>query len=39
MVKIEFTGSVEEVSKEILDFARGNYINLAENIALPKSDT
>ena len=25
--------------KEILDFVRGNYINLAENIALPKSDT
>jgi len=39
MVKVEFTGSVEEVSKEILDFVRGNYINLAENIALPKSDT
>lgn len=39
MLKIEFTGSVEEVSKEILDFVRGNYINLAENIALPKSDT
>ena len=39
MVKVEFTGSVDEVSKEILDFVRGNYINLAENIALPKSDT
>ena len=39
MVKVEFTGSVEEVSIEILDFVRGNYINLAENIALPKSDT
>ena len=39
MLKIEFTGSVEEVSKEILDFVRGNYINLAENIALPKLDT
>lgn len=39
MVKVEFTGSVEEVSKEILDFVRGNYINLSENIALPKSDT
>ena len=39
MVKVEFTGSVEEVSKEILDFVRGNYINLAENIAPPKSDT
>ena len=39
MVKVEFTGSVEEVSKEILDFVRGNYTNLAENIALPKSDT
>lgn len=39
MVKVEFTGSVEEVSKEILDFVRGNYINLAENIALPKLDT
>lgn len=39
MLKIEFTGSVEEVSKELLDFVRGNYINLAENIALPKSDT
>ena len=39
MVKVEFIGSVEEVSKEILDFVRGNYINLAENIALPKSDT
>lgn len=39
MVKVEFTGSVEEVSKEILDFVRGNYINLTENIALPKSDT
>ena len=39
MVKVEFTGSVEEVSKEILDFVRGNYINLAEDIALPKSDT
>ena len=39
MVKVEFTGSVEEVSKEILDFVRGNYINLAENIALLKSDT
>lgn len=39
MVKVEFTGSVEEVSKEILDFVRGNYINLAENTALPKSDT
>ena len=39
MLKIEFTGSVEEVSKEILNFVRGNYINLAENIALPKSDT
>lgn len=39
MLKIEFTGSVEEVSKELLDFVRGNYINLSENIALPKSDT
>lgn len=39
MLKVEFTGSVEEVSKEILDFVRGNYINLAENIAPPKSDT
>lgn len=38
MVKVEFTGSVEEVSKEILDFVRGNYISLAENTALPKSD-
>lgn len=38
MLKIEFTGSVEEVSKEILDFVRGNYISLAENTALPKSD-
>ena len=39
MLKIEFTGSVEEVSKEILDFVRGNYINLVENIATSKSDT
>ncbi len=39
MVKVEFTGSVEEVSKEILDFLRMNYISLSENVGAPKSDT
>ena len=39
MLKIEFTGSVEEVSKEMMDFMKLNYINLAENVGSPKSDT
>ena len=39
MLKIEFTGSVEEVSKEMMDFMRLNYISLAENVGSPKSGT